>query len=118
MLVPAPHLLTHRVTLSKSYEFPGTRTRRDIGGSFHPELKLHDSKDYKMPCNLINFLEAGSMRGCDLGYRLRMPRAGQEAGGPQRQHNRSLPQNRPTEPPEVAIEAESSLQHEQATRGS
>lgn len=53
----------------------------DIGGPFHPELKLRDSKDYNLPCNLICFLEAGPMCGCDLGYCLRMPREVQEVGG-------------------------------------
>lgn len=58
MLVTAVHLLTGGVTLSKSYEFPGTGGSIRYRGSL-PDVMFHDSKDYNLPCNLISFLKAG-----------------------------------------------------------
>lgn len=94
MLLPALHLLTSCVTLSRSYVFPGTRKSVKYRGSF-PDLIVYDSEYYNVLCNLLNSLEAGPTHGSD--YCLREGQGGGVAR--QRQQNRKLPQNRPVELP-------------------
>lgn len=53
MLVTVLHLLTGGVTLSKSYEFPGTKSSFRYRESL-PDVMFHDSKDCNLPCNSIH----------------------------------------------------------------